>query len=754
MRKVFNKGEKGFLAKILLGYTIVAIASIIFIIVLNLQASDRIKESILLVNHTNMEKFVTYTDTVIFEMKESCMSATLDEETLNYVKTLEEKKEFNAFARVELSDKLKAYYKDKFSDIFIYFPQDDYIVSSNRATLKADLYRDTYLGNGDEVKEQFSEILNYQKGYPTLGVLNIEGTKSQLYIVVEHTMDRTNERFVTCVMLSPYYSHNVLAESNIEQYGEAVLFDRDGKAIYQNNDGDTVYNLEDYTGSSEPYETEFDGEKYVVQVEEADAFRGYYALVTPKSLFWERLSKMQIFSAIVVLNYICVAAVLGWISGKKTYEPLGNFVESLREKKGIGEYDSAEIKEFTFLKEVFKDEQILKEKLYKEAKDAAVDRRKVLLHRLLDGVGMEELLDGSILHENGLAFPGEQFVVGFIRVEAGGSKSYDLSSFIVSNVFEEVFNVENVGYVMGIKENQHVFIVGLKEDAEIESVATAVETGKYFLENEMQQSVTIAYSDICLGIDQIKTAYENAKTAMEYRYIFGRGVTISYGQIKDREISYLNGTKDKIATMVNAYLDKEEEDAPKECVAKIVELCGIDEESSLETADCFKVDVMKVINSLCIQEDVSAGERRKYTLDLLNAETLKEFQEYLAYLLVAFRQYRLEKGDEREISVQTRQYVQAHFANPQMSLTYVAEAMNISPSYLTKLYKEKYDTSVVSEITRFRLEKAKELLTESKLSINEIAERTGFSNSNVFIKVYKKWEGVTPGEYRKLNTEK
>ena len=78
-----------------------------------------------------MEKFVNYTDTVIFEMKESCMSAALNEKTSDYVKLLEEKKELNAFARVELSDVLKAYYKDKFSDVFIYFPQDDYIVSSN-----------------------------------------------------------------------------------------------------------------------------------------------------------------------------------------------------------------------------------------------------------------------------------------------------------------------------------------------------------------------------------------------------------------------------------------------------------------------------------------------------------------------------------------------------------------------------------------------------------------------------------------------
>lgn len=752
MNKKVNKGEKGFLTKILLGYTIVALASFVFIIVLNVQTSSEIKENILLVNRTNMEKFVNAMDTVVFEMRESCMSAALNEETVDYARTLEEKKELNAFARIELSDVLKAYYKDKFSDVFIYFPQDDYIVSSNRAILRSNTYCETYLGDENEIKDQFAKILDCQNGYPILGFLNMGSNKTQVYVAMEHTVDRTDERYVTCVLLSPSYSNDILSAGNTEQYGELVVFDREGKAIYQHNESDIVYNLTGYSNSLEPYEAEFAGEKYVVQAVEAEAFRGSYALVTPKTLFWERLSEVRVFSIIIILNYIWVAAVLAWINGKKTYEPLGNFVESLREKKGIGEYDSAEIKEFTFLKEVFKDEQMIKEKLYKEAKDAEVDRRKALLHRLLDGVAIEELLDGKVLQKNKLIFPTNRFVVGIIRVEAGGSKNYELSSFIVSNVFEEVFRVENAGYVMEIKENQHIFIVSVHEAAELESIANAVKVGKDFLENEMQQSVTIAYSDICVGIEKIKNAYENAKVAMEYRYIFGRGVTIPYEQIKDREISYMNGTKDKIATMVNAYLDKDDEKyAPKEYVAKLIEICGIDEESSLETTDCFKVDVVKVINQLCIQEDIAAGERRKYSLELLNAETLKDFQEYFAYLLVAFKQYRMEKGDEREISVKTRQYIQMHFSNPQMSLSYVAEAMSISPSYLTKLYKEKYDTSVVSDITRFRLEKAKELLTNSKLSINEIAERTGFSNSNVFIKVYKKYEGVTPGEYRKQN---
>jgi YesN/AraC family two-component response regulator len=53
--------------------------------------------------------------------------------------------------------------------------------------------------------------------------------------------------------------------------------------------------------------------------------------------------------------------------------------------------------------------------------------------------------------------------------------------------------------------------------------------------------------------------------------------------------------------------------------------------------------------------------------------------------------------------------------------------------------------------------KAKQLMLETKLSINEISEKVGIINVNSFIRIFKKYEGVTPGKYRELmgeNTKK
>ena len=57
-------------------------------------------------------------------------------------------------------------------------------------------------------------------------------------------------------------------------------------------------------------------------------------------------------------------------------------------------------------------------------------------------------------------------------------------------------------------------------------------------------------------------------------------------------------------------------------------------------------------------------------------------------------------------------------------------------------------------INKYRVEKAKELLRNPDLVIETIAAMTGFNNSNSFIRVFKKYELKTPGQYRHMILEK
>ena len=76
--------------------------------------------------------------------------------------------------------------------------------------------------------------------------------------------------------------------------------------------------------------------------------------------------------------------------------------------------------------------------------------------------------------------------------------------------------------------------------------------------------------------------------------------------------------------------------------------------------------------------------------------------------------------------------------------------MKVSASYLSKLFKEKYDISIPDFISQTRVKSAKDDLKNTNKNIKQVAEENGFLSSTVFINTFKKWEGVTPGIYRNL----
>jgi two-component system response regulator YesN len=83
-----------------------------------------------------------------------------------------------------------------------------------------------------------------------------------------------------------------------------------------------------------------------------------------------------------------------------------------------------------------------------------------------------------------------------------------------------------------------------------------------------------------------------------------------------------------------------------------------------------------------------------------------------------------------------------------ISIGYIAEKLSISPNYLSALFHKKMGISFIQYLTQIRMEKAKELLQNRKISIQEAAEKTGYQNANYFSKVFREYYGMTPTEYQ------
>lgn len=84
----------------------------------------------------------------------------------------------------------------------------------------------------------------------------------------------------------------------------------------------------------------------------------------------------------------------------------------------------------------------------------------------------------------------------------------------------------------------------------------------------------------------------------------------------------------------------------------------------------------------------------------------------------------------------------------EISMEQTAEYVNLSPHYFSKLFKQHADENFIDYVTRLRMNEAKLLIMEERLSLKEICYEVGYKDPNYFSRVFKKATGITPSEYR------
>ena len=104
--------------------------------------------------------------------------------------------------------------------------------------------------------------------------------------------------------------------------------------------------------------------------------------------------------------------------------------------------------------------------------------------------------------------------------------------------------------------------------------------------------------------------------------------------------------------------------------------------------------------------------------------------------------------ENRQIQA-AKAYIQEHY-NENLKLEDVAEQIYLAPSYFGVLFKKEVGESFSSYLTSVRMEKAKELLSDIRYNIAEIANEVGYQDKRYFSKLFKEQVGVTPKEYRKI----
>lgn len=99
---------------------------------------------------------------------------------------------------------------------------------------------------------------------------------------------------------------------------------------------------------------------------------------------------------------------------------------------------------------------------------------------------------------------------------------------------------------------------------------------------------------------------------------------------------------------------------------------------------------------------------------------------------------------------QLRDYIDYHFMH-HITLQELCSLIGVTPQHLCRIFKKCTGQRPMEYITQRRITAAKELLLNTRHTVNDICVWSGFENLNYFYKCFKAWEKMTPGEFRQKN---
>ncbi|SEN87065.1 AraC family transcriptional regulator [Paenibacillus sp. OV219] len=155
--------------------------------------------------------------------------------------------------------------------------------------------------------------------------------------------------------------------------------------------------------------------------------------------------------------------------------------------------------------------------------------------------------------------------------------------------------------------------------------------------------------------------------------------------------------------------------------------------------------------------------KRAFIVSQLDTELLQTMQTRLAHchtfeeLELVFEEWlprltdliKSKKEKKDHITSFVFDYLEQHYAHD-ITLDMMADKLNITRSYLSTYFREKTGTYFVDYVNLIRVSRAKELLSRSDVKIGDAAARVGYQNINSFNRMFKKFTGVTPSEFRKV----
>ena len=127
----------------------------------------------------------------------------------------------------------------------------------------------------------------------------------------------------------------------------------------------------------------------------------------------------------------------------------------------------------------------------------------------------------------------------------------------------------------------------------------------------------------------------------------------------------------------------------------------------------------------------------------------KNFEQLTSLLDRFFGDFVLHMPSNGKRTDPIRQYIRENFWNCELGVELLCQRFGYSASYLSHLYKQEQEVSLVDEITKIRVQEAKKRLASSSDSVTAIAEQVGYRSAWTLTRAFRRCDGISPTQYRR-----
>ncbi|MDD3766626.1 MAG: AraC family transcriptional regulator [Eubacteriales bacterium] len=175
---------------------------------------------------------------------------------------------------------------------------------------------------------------------------------------------------------------------------------------------------------------------------------------------------------------------------------------------------------------------------------------------------------------------------------------------------------------------------------------------------------------------------------------------------------------------------------------------------SIFSAKCVVYDIVNTI----IKSLNSTGSVSNHGIEILSnftaLETVEDLREILSLICSdLMKNYRIAKANANSLIEDIVRKIEENFYKPYFSVQWLAEQFGMSISGISKYFKNTKGITIKEYVYILEMERAKELLLNTDLPIGEISLAIGQQDVSNFIKKFKRKMGITPGEFRELNSD-